>query len=241
MLLKHAFDTTTEGIYLRTRSDGRLFNLARLRAKTKVRKVLIRDMLFADDTAVVTHTQEELQSMMDCFSQACKDFGLTISLKKTNALGQDTEAPPVITIDDYELDAVSQFTYLGSTIADNLSLDAEGSFNSRPSHSSSVVKPQAVCEDKDGSLQCLCYQHIVVWKRDIDYVCQVGEKAQLIPPEKHPPYPGNILAGQSNQCCCPVSCWSSHYVHPEQTMQITMVGSCLPYGGWSHSKRHPLR
>ena len=43
MLLKHAFDTTTEGIYLRTRSYGRLFNLARLRAKTKVRKVLITE------------------------------------------------------------------------------------------------------------------------------------------------------------------------------------------------------
>ena len=125
LLLKHAFDTTTEGIYLRTRSDGRLFNLARLRAKTKVRKVLIRDMLFADDAAVATHTQEELQSLMDCFSQACKDFGLTISLKKTNVLGQDTEALPVITIDNYELDAVCQFTYLGSTITDNLSLDAE--------------------------------------------------------------------------------------------------------------------
>ena len=121
LLLKHAFDTTTEGIYLRTRSDGRLFNLARLRAKTKVRKVLIRDMLFADDAAVATHAQEELQSLMDCFSQACKDFGLTISLRKTNVLGQGTEALPVITIDNYELDAVCQFTYLGSTITDNLS------------------------------------------------------------------------------------------------------------------------
>ena len=50
----------------------------------------IRDMLFADDAAVATHTQEELQLLMDCFSQACKDFGLTISLKKTNVLGQDT-------------------------------------------------------------------------------------------------------------------------------------------------------
>ena len=60
LLLKHAFDTTTEGIYLRTRSGGRLFNLARLRAKTKVRGVLIRDMLFADDAAIVAHTQEEL-------------------------------------------------------------------------------------------------------------------------------------------------------------------------------------
>ena len=75
MLLKHEFDPATEGIHLRTQSDGRLFNLARLRAKTKVRKVLIRDMLFADDAAVATHTQEELQSLMDCFSQACRDFG----------------------------------------------------------------------------------------------------------------------------------------------------------------------
>ena len=86
LLLKHVLDTTTEGIYLRTRSDDKLFNLARLRAKTKVRKSLIRDMLFADDAAVATHTQEELQSLMDCFSQACKDFGLTIILKKTNVL-----------------------------------------------------------------------------------------------------------------------------------------------------------
>ena len=90
LLLKHAFYTTTEGIYLRTRSDGRLFNLSRLRANPKVRKVLIGDMLLADDAAVATHTQEELQSLVDCFSQACKDFGLTISLKKTNVLGQNT-------------------------------------------------------------------------------------------------------------------------------------------------------
>ena len=102
LLLKHAFDTTTEGIYLRTGSDGRLFNLARLRANTKVREVIIRDMLFADDAAVVAHTHDELQSLMDCFSQACNDFGLTSSLKKTNVLVQDTEAQPVITIDDYE-------------------------------------------------------------------------------------------------------------------------------------------
>ena len=101
---------TTEGIYLRTQSDGSFFNHCRLRAKTKVRKVLTRDMLFADDAAVATHTKEELQSLMDCFSQACKDFGLTISLKKTNVLGQDTEAPPVITIDDYELYAPSLTT-----------------------------------------------------------------------------------------------------------------------------------
>ena len=82
-------------------------------------------MLCADDAGVATHTQEELQSLMECFSQACKDFGLTISLKKTNVLGHGTVVAPVITIDDYELDAVCQYTYLGSTIIDNLSLDAD--------------------------------------------------------------------------------------------------------------------
>ena len=102
LLLRHAFGTAQEGIYLWTRSDGSLFNLACLKARTKVCEVLIRDMLFADDAAVVTHTQRELQLLMDHFSQACKDFGLIISLKKTNVLGQDIPAPPVITINDYE-------------------------------------------------------------------------------------------------------------------------------------------
>ena len=125
LLLRHAFGTAQEGIYLWTRSDGSLFNLACLKVRTKVREALIRDMLFADDAAVVTHTQRELQLLMDHFSQACKDFRLIISLKKTNVLGQDIPAPLVITINDYELEVIHQFTYLGSTITDNLSLDPE--------------------------------------------------------------------------------------------------------------------
>ena len=125
LLLRHTFGTAQEGIYLWTRSDGSLFNLACLKARTKVCKALIRDMLFADDATVVTHTQRELQLLMDHFSQACKDFRLIISLKKTNVLGLDILAPPVITIDDYELEVIHQFMYIGSTITDNLSLDPE--------------------------------------------------------------------------------------------------------------------
>ena len=69
LLLKHVLDTTTEGIYFRTRSDDMLFNLAHLRAKTTVRKDVFRDMLFADDAAVATNVQEELESLTDCFSR----------------------------------------------------------------------------------------------------------------------------------------------------------------------------
>ena len=81
--------------------------------------------MFADDAAVKTHTQKELQALMDRVSPAYKEFGLTISLKKTNVLGHDTMELPAIIIDDYELDVVEQFTYLGSIITDNLSLDTE--------------------------------------------------------------------------------------------------------------------
>ena len=82
LLLKHTFGTATEGLYLHIISDGRLFSLARLRAKIKVREIIVRDLLFADDAAVTTHTIQELQTLMDRFSQACKDCGLTISLKR---------------------------------------------------------------------------------------------------------------------------------------------------------------
>ena len=100
-----------------------MYNIVRLRAKTKVRKTTIRDMLFADDAAVSAHTKYGLQQLMSRFSHACCD--LTVSLKKTNVLGQDVETPAVITINNYQLEVVHELTYLGSTITDNLSLDAE--------------------------------------------------------------------------------------------------------------------
>ena len=125
MLLHHAFKDSKEGIYIHTRSDGKLYNIARLRAKTKVREVLVREMLFADDAALVSHTEVGLQQLVSCIAHACQEFGLTISLKKTNVMAQGTANPPNITIDDYQLEAVENFTYLGSTISSSLSIDAE--------------------------------------------------------------------------------------------------------------------
>ena len=57
MLLQYAFKDCSEGVYIHTRADGKLFNIARLRAKTKVTEVLIREMLFADDAALASHTR----------------------------------------------------------------------------------------------------------------------------------------------------------------------------------------
>ena len=52
LMLKHAFGSSTEGIYLRTRSDGKHFNPPRLRANSKVQLKCLCDFLCADDAAV---------------------------------------------------------------------------------------------------------------------------------------------------------------------------------------------
>ena len=125
LLLSYAFRESDDGVFIHTRSDGGLFNLARLRAKTKVQRVLIREMLFADDAGLAAHTEAALQRLINCFAAACAEFGLTISLKKTQVMGQDVSSTPSISIGDHTLEVVDKFTYLGSTISSNLSLDAE--------------------------------------------------------------------------------------------------------------------
>jgi hypothetical protein len=57
--LLHAldFNGNEDGVYLHTQSDGRLYNLAILGAKTKVRRVTIREALFSDDAALASHTE----------------------------------------------------------------------------------------------------------------------------------------------------------------------------------------
>ena len=52
LLLKQAFGTVEESIYMHTRTDEKLFNCSCLKAKTKVKNIIIRDMLFTDDAAV---------------------------------------------------------------------------------------------------------------------------------------------------------------------------------------------
>ena len=62
----YAFNKSEDGIHLHIRSDGNLVNLSRQRARTKVRRVLIREMLFADDAALTAQTEEALQKLIGC-------------------------------------------------------------------------------------------------------------------------------------------------------------------------------
>ena len=69
-----------DGVIVTTRTDGRLFNIGRLKAKTKVRKICSRDLMYADDTALVAHSASSLQQILDRFVAASSAFGLRINI-----------------------------------------------------------------------------------------------------------------------------------------------------------------
>ena len=85
----------------------------------------VRGLLFADDAAITTHTQRDIQRLLDRFSDACRHFGLTSSLAKTQVMGQDIKEIPSLFIHNIKQEVVHEFVYLGSTITDNLSIDGE--------------------------------------------------------------------------------------------------------------------
>ena len=82
MLLKRAFCSSIVGVKLHRRSDGHLFNPARLKTNSKIKQITVRDLLFADDAAVVSNSAQNLQTLLNQFSSAYSDFSLTIRLKK---------------------------------------------------------------------------------------------------------------------------------------------------------------
>ena len=96
-----------DGIYIRFRTDGSLFNLRRLLARTKTIEEFITELQLADDCALLAHTEEAQQHIANRFSDAAKTFGLTISLKKIETLYQpplrEAYSPPNISIDGTNL------------------------------------------------------------------------------------------------------------------------------------------
>ena len=70
------------GVFLQMRKDGGLHNLARLTEKRKVRNIIVHELQFADDCALVATSLEDIQEITSHFTSAAKDLRLTISLKR---------------------------------------------------------------------------------------------------------------------------------------------------------------
>ena len=103
-----------DGIYIRFRTDAIVFNLRRLLARTETTEELTTELLFADDCALLAHTEEAFRHIVNRFSDAEKNFGPAIGLNKNEVLHQPPQRkayrPP-------QISAVEHFTYLVSIIS----------------------------------------------------------------------------------------------------------------------------
>lgn len=68
-----------------------------------------------------------MQHIVNKFSDACTNFGLTISTKKTEVLHQQAPGKPYvkpnINVNGQKLNVVDSFTYLGSAVSQNVVID----------------------------------------------------------------------------------------------------------------------
>jgi len=108
-MLMVAFKDCDTGVPIQFHTDGNVFNIRRLQARTKVHTHMIRD---ADDCALLAHTEQEAQELFDRFSHAAQRFGLTVSLKKTEvmlqAANRQKDTVPVICTGNVELKVVDK-------------------------------------------------------------------------------------------------------------------------------------
>ena len=117
-----AFRDIWDGVYAQSRQSADLVNVANFKAKTKATRILMRELLFADDSALVSHSAEEI----DAFYYALRKFGLKVNIKKTEVLYQPYSSrtrEENIMVDGNKLKSVLEYTYLGNTISSNGYMD----------------------------------------------------------------------------------------------------------------------
>ena len=80
-VLTAAFQDGDNGIPIRYRFDGKLFNLRWLQAKSKVQTEVLDEFLFADDMTKGAPKEEKMQKGVDRISVSYDSYDLTIIIK----------------------------------------------------------------------------------------------------------------------------------------------------------------
>nr|VZI36784.1 unnamed protein product [Spirometra erinaceieuropaei] len=131
-MLMDAYRNERPGIRIAYRTDGHLLNQRRMHFQSRVSTTTAHELLFADDCALNTTSEEEMQRSMGLFSAACENFGLFINTQKTVVMHQSpphsvtaANASPQISVNGAQLQVVENFSYLGSTLSRNTKIDDE--------------------------------------------------------------------------------------------------------------------
>jgi len=67
MVMNHAFDGYDKGVWIQSRPGADLFNVNHFKSSTRTKKVLIRELMFADEAAFVTHYHQQAQEIITRF------------------------------------------------------------------------------------------------------------------------------------------------------------------------------
>nr|VZH96074.1 unnamed protein product [Spirometra erinaceieuropaei] len=115
-MLMDAYCDESPGIRIAYRTVGRLLNQGRINFQSRASTTTVHELLVADDCALNTTSEEEMQRSMDLFSAACENFGLVINTKKTVVMHQPPpnsapalNAPPQISVNGTQLQVVANF------------------------------------------------------------------------------------------------------------------------------------
>ena len=95
--------------------------------RQKNTNILARELVFVDDSALITHSAEEIQRIVVAFANASSKFGLKINIKtrQKSQPNSTTTMEDDINVDETTLNPVQEFTYLGSIIAIDGHIEAE--------------------------------------------------------------------------------------------------------------------
>ncbi|VDO59837.1 unnamed protein product [Schistosoma margrebowiei] len=87
-------------------------------------RMQLDDLDFADDLALLSQTQQQMQEKTNSVAAASAVIGLNIHKEKSKVLRYNTACTNPITIDGEDLEDVKTFTYLGSIIDEHGESDA---------------------------------------------------------------------------------------------------------------------
>ena len=80
-----------DGVYIQSRQNVDLFT-----------NILVRELLFADDSALIAHSAELIERIVDAFSTASSQFGLKININKTDVMFQPNST--TVRVEDINVD-----------------------------------------------------------------------------------------------------------------------------------------
>lgn len=103
------------GVEICYRTDTNLFCNRNLRARRKFNIAKLQELMFVDDCALTAESPEDLQLFVNAFSRAANDFGLKVSVAKTEVMFVNCQ-PQDIVLNISALKEVDTFKYIGSLL-----------------------------------------------------------------------------------------------------------------------------